>query len=552
MEILGSTRETTGSPKIGSHDSRADAAPADPAVGPEAYPSWRALAWFSLFRLWIAFGLLVVFVPVPASFGDKSGFSLSAWVSVVYAVMVLLETVSRYLKWPSKERQVQVSVFLDIVAFTLLIHGSGSARGGLLLAIAVAAGALLMEGRLSLLFASFATLAVIAQETYAQLYLDSAPGGLAQAGLLGITFFTVATLGHVLYRRLQETQLLAARRQVDLDDLSKLNEFVIQSMGTGVLVVDGDKRVRLLNGAATALLGLRRSANGEQLQVTAPGLAQWLDDRNRQAFACEENGVVLVREQELKVSCHPLGEGPDAGILFFLRDHRELIREAQQIKLASLGRLTASIAHNIRNPLSSVSHAAQLLAEAPSLRPEDRRLTDIIRRNSGRIDDIIASILQLSRRNPAAPEVIDLRSWLGEFCAELRESWGLAAHRLVLTLPDEDLVVRMDPRHLRQILTNLCDNALKHGGGKPEPVKIRISARRDPVRANRIVEVEDDGAGIDPATAHEIFNPFFSTNPVGTGLGLYIAKELSETNGAQLQYIAPTRGGSRFRLDFPM
>jgi len=518
----------------------------------EAHPSWRALAWFSLFRLWIAFGLLVVFVPVPAVFGEGDGLPLAASVSVAYALLVLLESLSRYVKWPSKESQVQISVFLDIVTFTLLMHSSGGARGGLLIAIAVAAGALLMEGRLSLLFASFATIAVITQQIYAQIHLDSDPGNLAQAGLLGITFFTVAMLGHVLYRRLHETQQLAAKRQVDIDDLSKLNEFIIQSMGIGVLVVDGETRVRLMNGAATALLGLRRSANGERLEVTAPGLAHWFHAPERDALACEGTDIVVVREQEIKVSCHPLGEGPRTGILFFLRDNRELIREAQQIKLASLGRLTASIAHNIRNPLSSVSHAAQLLAESPHLWTEERRLLDIIRRNSGRIDDIVSSILQLSRRNPAAPETIDLQAWLGEFCTELRESWALPAHRLVLGIPNPVPAVRMDPRHLRQILTNLCDNALKHGGGKPEPVRIRISAGRDPVRGNPIVEVADDGPGIDPATAHEIFNPFFSTNPSGTGLGLYIAKELCETNGAQLQYIASTHTGSRFRLDFPM
>jgi len=228
-----------------------------------------------------------------------------------------------------------------------------------------------------------------------------------------------------------------------------------------------------------------------------------------------------------------------------------LIREAQQIKLASLGRLTASIAHNIRNPLSAVSHAGKLLAESPAMSAEDQRLLDIIRRNAGRIDDIVESVLQLSRRNRAAPRIIELRHWLEEFCNDLGDTKGLTAERLRLLSPDSGVDVNADPRHLHQILTNLCDNALNHASNGREPARIQIRAQRDPIRGNAVIEVLDAGPGIDRKTAHEIFNPFFSTNPGGTGLGLYIAKELSETNGADLEYISRQEPGACFRLTFP-
>jgi two-component system sensor histidine kinase PilS (NtrC family) len=523
-------------------------------TGTKSYPSRRALARFALFRLCVAFGLLVIFVRSPTQLwraGDP--MALAIWVSLVYTLLVLIGILLQYARWPSEEHQVQISVFLDIVTFTLLMQESeGASIGfGLLLAIVVAAGALLMEGRLSLLFASFAALGVIAQQVYAQLYLESPAGSLTQAGLLGITFFTVALLGHVLYRRIQQTEQLAARRQIDFDNLSELNELIIQSMGTGVLVLDKKQRLRLINGAAIQLLSLPLSAIGQRLQDVAPKLAAWLSAQGANRQVHEKVGSISVGEQELKPDCRPLGDGASAGMLIFLRDNRELAREAQQIKLAALGRLTASIAHNIRNPLSSVSHAGQLLAESPSLRTEDQRLLDIIRRNTERIDDTIESVMQLSRRNQAAPRHIRLGAWLAEFCAELRETRRLSEERLRLVAPEAALSVDMDPRHLHQIMSNLCDNALKHAGTAQESVRIEIRVHPDPIRGNPIIEVEDDGPGIDPETAREIFDPFFSTSPSGTGLGLFIARELGETNGAELQYIARETKGTLFRLSFP-
>jgi two-component system sensor histidine kinase PilS (NtrC family) len=520
----------------------------------KAYPNRAAMAGFALFRLCVALGLVVVFVPSSAALWRAGGpISVSVWVSLIYALLVLFGTLLQYSKWPSKEHQVQVSVFLDIVTFTLLMQAGGGMRMGLglLLAIAVAAGSLLMEGRLSLLFASFATLCVIAQQIHAQLVLDTAAGSITQAGLFGITFFTVALLGHVLYRRIQQTEELAARRQIDFHNLSELNDLIIQSMGIGVLVLDEEQRLRLINGAAVQLLGLSRIPKGERLQDVAPKLAQWLDARDEDSATQTRSRSVTARDQELRLTRRPLGEGAGAGMLLFLRDNRELAREAQQIKLASLGRLTASIAHNIRNPLSAISHAGQLLAESEALQAEDRHLLDIIRRNSRRIDETVESVLKLSRSDQANAEHIELGAWLGGFCTELREAQGLSEKQLRLVSPEETLSVDMDPRHLYQIMSNLCDNALRHAGTTDAQLRIEVRAHTDPVRGNPTVEVADNGSGIDQETAREIFSPFFSTRSSGIGLGLYIAKELSEANGAQLQYIAQENRGTRFRLSFP-
>ncbi len=524
-------------------------------AGAESYPSSRALAWFLLFRLCIATGLFILFVPSPTELWRSEGpLPFNSWVAVAYVCLVLLGAFAWIARWPTKEQQIQIAVFLDIVSFTLLMHGSGGVHSsiGLLLAITVAAGAMQMEGRLSLLFASFATLGVIAQQVSAQLYPGSGSVSFTRAGLLGITFFTVATLAHVLYRRIQQTEQLAARRQVDIADLSKLNDFIIQCMDTGVVVVDQDQRLRLMNAAALQLLDLPISATGSRLTAVAPQLALWLSAQTKRPKAPpDRSAAVLVNGHEVRPSFLLLGNDPGGGMIVFLRDERELAREAQQIKLASLGRLTASIAHNIRNPLSAVSHAGQLLAESPALSAEDQRLLDIVRRNSGRIDDIIESVLHLSRRNQAAPRRIKINAWLEELCGDLREAYRLPEERLRLRVPDAELEVEMDPRHLHQVISNLCDNALKHADNGQTPVEIEIRALRDPIRRNPRIEVEDNGMGIDQQTAAEIFSPFFSNSPQGTGLGLYIAKELCETNGVELEYIAEEKRGACFRLTFP-
>ena len=515
------------------------------------YPSWSALRWLFLFRLLMVVGLVLAFSPSAQDPLISQADAPMAWrVLVVYAVLVLLSGLNLYARWPKRENQVYLAVFVDIIAFTLLMHAAGGVSSGLgvLLAVAVAAGALLMEGRLSLLFAAFAALAVITEQVYVELQAGAPAREFTQAGLLGIMFFAVSLLAHVLYRRVRDAELLAARRKVDIDDLSKLNEYIIQNMSTGVMVIDGDRRMRLMNQAARDLIDAQDAQPGTQLRKISAPVAEWLEAHVRPT--APEGGMVLVGERELRPSRQLLGDYRAAGVLLYLRDNQEVAREAQQIKLASLGTLTASIAHNIRNPLSAITHAAQLLAETKELGPDDRHLLDIIRRNSGRIDEIVRSVLQLSRRNQVDPRLIELVAWLEEFCDEFRESHGLREEHFLLEFEPPPISVEVDPRHLHQILANLCENAVLHAGSPDRPAHIHVRVGRDDGRARARVEVCDDGPGIDEATAREMFAPFYTTRTTGTGLGLYIARELSETNGIHLSYERVKPTGSCFRLAF--
>ena len=531
---------------------RTIAIPAETSHPPS--PSRDALIWLFLYRLVLVFLLVLLFsfaeaTPWVASQGSPIAARL---LLVAQTLLVLISGFFILADWPRHDQQVQLAVFVDIIAYTLLMHYSGgiSTGLGLLPAIAVTAGALLLEGRLSLLFASLATLGVITQQLYSELYVGNQSGTYTQAGLLGLTYFAVALLAHVLASRLRETERIAAHRKGFIADLSKLNEYVIQSLSTGVVVIDGERKLLMLNNAARRLLAAPNARPGDDLFDRAPPLRDWLSRELDGSSPPDQ--VVKLDGIDLRPSLTLLGDQRANGALIYLRDDQELARQAQEIKLASLGRLTASIAHNIRNPLSSVTHATQLLAESEHLADDDRHLLDILRRNALRIDETVTSVLELSRRQQAQPSAIDLRDWLTDFCNEYRDSNRLTATRLRLDLPatKADEIVRVDTRHLGQILRNLCDNGFKHGAAGHGQAHVSIALDRNPNSGECTVTVTDDGPGVAAEHHGAIFEPFFTTSSSGTGLGLYASSELAQANGMRLEYLDAPGAGGRFRLTF--
>jgi two-component system sensor histidine kinase PilS (NtrC family) len=253
------------------------------------------------------------------------------------------------------------------------------------------------------------------------------------------------------------------------------------------------------------------------------------------------DGGTIIRPHFVSLSEH--GPGP---VLAFLEDTSVVAERVQQSKLAALGRLSASIAHEIRNPVGAMSHAGQLLRESPTLGPDDRHLTDIIEKNAVRVSQIIENVLQLSRKDSTRQQRIDLASWLGTFLTEFRETLQLEDGRIALEATVPGLEVQFDPSHLHQVLWNLCDNALKHAAAVPVLIRTgRIASTDRPY-----LEVVDRGTGIDPALAERIFEPFFTNGAGGTGLGLFISRELCQTNGGLLAYEARQGGGSIFRVIF--
>jgi two-component system sensor histidine kinase PilS (NtrC family) len=513
---------------------------------------WKQLLYLNYYRVSLSglFAALAFTGHMPAPLGEYNA-ALFSTTSLAYALIAVCSLFT--IKWrrPGFHFQVYLQVMADIIAITLLTHASGGVSSGLgmLLVISIAGGSLIMAGRTSRLFAAIATLAMLAEQFYSWLEGTAITTSYTHAGLLGASFFATAILAHVLARRLRESQALAERRGLDLANMAQLTEYIIQRMQTGILVVDDHFSIRLINASAARLLEIAARAEGKPIRQISVIL-------DRQLHAWWDNALYepqSFRPSEAAPEILPkfarLGVDQSAGTLIFLEDMAALTQQAHQLKLASLGRLTASIAHEVRNPLGAISHAGQLLAESPHLDAGDARLTEIIQEHSARVNAIIENIMQLSRRQRAQPEELLLKPWLNQFIAEFSRSEGLVPGQIRLEVTPGDTRVQMDPGQLHQILWNLCHNGIKHGSnnGRGE-LTLRVGIVAD--SNNPYLDVIDSGPGISQKLQQQIFEPFFTTAADGTGMGLYIARELCASNQARLNYLPNPMGGGRFRITF--
>ncbi|MCP4041487.1 MAG: PAS domain-containing protein, partial [Gammaproteobacteria bacterium] len=450
---------------------------------------------------------------------------------------------------PGFQAQVVTQVIFDIVAITLIMHASGGVRSGfgMLLVVSIAGGSMLTGGRTAILFAAIASLAVLIQEMFSwfhQMYPDTA---YTQSGMLGATFFAAASLAFVLARRVRASEALARQRATDLASLSQLNELIIQRMQSGILAVDSRDNVRLINESAQRLLGVSREEEGISLELISSELAERVKEWRKGMATI--SGVVWPESSDAAIiaSFAKLEQPTSSGLLIFLEDSTVVTQRAQQLKLAALGRLTASIAHEVRNPLGAISHAGQLLAESPDLSSGDQRLTEMIRKQSLRVNAIIENVLQLSRRRPPAAENFNLNRWLREFVADYTVEKGLAEGDIQLDIGDDDLEIYMDAGQLRQVIENLCDNGLRYSRGIP---RLILDARLHPDAERVYLDVLDSGEGVAEDMVEHLFEPFFTGESNGTGLGLYIARELCEVNQASLAYPGLIGKGNCFRIIF--
>jgi two-component system, NtrC family, sensor histidine kinase PilS len=506
-------------------------------------PPWTALGWFNVYRMLLA-GLLLLLVlggrpPRPLGLLDLSLFQATAG---LYLGFSFLAALCGHLRRPVLEAQVGTAVFVDIVALTVLTHASGGLSSGLgmLLLVAIAGGSILIEGRLALLFAALGSLAVLSEQVLLGVRGGWPLPNYPHAGLLGVAMFATAWLAWLSSRRIRVSEALAARRGVDLANLAQLNEHVIGRMQSGILAVDGEGRIRLANRSAEQLLALPGAWGETPLSELRPRLAGLMDRWRREGGPASHLYQRPDGHIKLVVSFAPIGADGADGMLVFVEDAAVMHQRAQQLKLASLGRLSASIAHEIRNPLGAVGHASQLLAESSHLDTADRRLLDIIRGNVSRMDAIVESVMQLGRQQPAEPARLELRAWLEELRGEFLALGRIDPEVLAITVDPPDLAVRVDPGQLHQVVWNLCENALRHAGNPPR-IELRAGIAADTARP--WLEVADNGPGVPEEAAEDIFEPFFTTRREGTGLGLYVSRELCEGNQATLNLV-PEGGGS--------
>lgn len=501
---------------------------------------WRSLDYFNLYRLTLALALVfvgLVFTPSEL-FEPGAGVRFRAY-AFAYLVVTALFVLGIRARWPGFQAQLTAHILADIVFVMLLMSTSEQLHGGLglLLVISIASGGLVGSGRLTLLYAALASIALLLQNAFSLLAGERGVDSFFLTGLLCAGYFTIGWLAHALTRRALRSEMLARQQAEELALLNRINALAIENSPDGLLAVRGDGVVRHASPRALALLGttLPVIAGVTRIEALSPALAKVAP----QVLP----GVPQVLDApgaRLRVRCIPLGTPDDSRVLV-LEDLRQAEAVAQRLKLAALGRLTANIAHEIRNPLSAISHAAQLLGE-DARDAGQKKLAAIIDGNARRLDRLVEEVLTLNRRdrlNPAAFDAVQLTALIDE----LRQTEEIPPEAVIVDMPDT-LAFRFDPDHLRQILWNLLRNAWRYCSRQPGCLRIEGRMLADGFQ----LDLADDGPGVPPEQLGRLFEPFSTTEAQGTGLGLFLARELAEANQANLIHV-PTATGARFRLN---
>ncbi|TDJ36554.1 MAG: PAS domain-containing protein [Gammaproteobacteria bacterium] len=519
--------------------------------------TWRVLGTLNVFRLLLALVLLVLFLASGDArfFGDRYPALFFA-TAMAYLVFSIMSGLAIRHRWVTAGPQVLAQVTVDILAIVTLMHASGGISSGLggLLIVFVGASSLVLPLQIPAFFAAIATLTILGEQFFSQIGGVSDTSDYPAAGVLGAIIFAISLAAQPLARRIQFSEALARQRGVDLANLSELNEYIVQHLRESIVVIDADDRIRLINASAAQLLGAPGECHGMPLDDASTELAEHVTEwRKHQAESTHTEFSMVAGDDSARIEVHlaPLGKGNERSgpILVFLEDASLMNARVQQSKLASLGRLSASIAHEIRNPVGAMSHAGQLLAESKALSVEDLRLTEIIRTHAERVSHIIDTVLQLSRRESSRPERFALEPWLRDFTEEFTRTLELQEGELSVASVTENLEIRMDPSHLRQVLWNLCDNAVKYASATGG-IMVELHAGQTQRTRQPYLEVLDHGHGVDPQIVDKIFEPFFTDRSGGTGLGLYISRELCELSRATLVFQPRETGGSIFRIVF--
>ncbi len=515
----------------------------------DGVPGRRILRLYNLYRVIIGLALvLLISSDLDEQLLELAHAQLFRYGSWTYLILNVLVAV--LLQRPSHLAQVFSLALLDVLLLCTLFFAAGGTPSGIgnLLIVAVAIANILLRGRIGLLIAAVAAIGMLALTFYLSLLRNTPAPQFVQAGALGALCFAAAILLQSLASRLQQSEFLAEQRAVDVASLEALNSLILQRMRTGILVLDKQHRVLLANQGALSMLG-RSKLEHKLLDPNCPELIQRLQQWQHNPTLRPQSLQAIADGPLLQPSFIPLQRSGEQHTLIFLDDISQVTQQAQQLKLASLGRLTAGIAHEIRNPLGAISHAAQLLQESEDLEEPDRRLAQIIQDHSRRMNTVIENVLQLSRRRQAEPQLLDLKYWLHRFASEFRSS-ARPDQTLHLETQSGSLQTRMDPHQLTQILSNLVQNGLRYSAQKHQLGQVWLKLYRDPESDLPTLEVLDDGPGVPVDQMQHIFEPFYTTDNKGTGLGLYISRELCESNQARLDYKLREGGGSCFRITF--
>lgn len=514
----------------------------------------RAIRIINIFR----FILSLVFV-VFYAYADKLDLiandnpSLFFSLALAYMLFSIILLIVAPLKSPAVVAFHPIQIVIDILFIILMMHAAGGIQSGLglLLIISIVTASLVSDGRLALFYAAVATIGLLLEQSYQIAHWQLTLSSYTQPAMLSLSCFATASLAYSLAKRILQSEALASSRGVDLENMAQVNELITQEMQDGVLVVDQDLNIRHHNMQAEQLLTLTLGLNNPlSLKLNTPEIASMLSEW-AQGNDSDNELITTVNNKQLNLRIEPINhQNRHQGAVIFIQDWSKIQSAAQQAKLAALGRLTANIAHEIRNPLSAISHANQLLQEEETLTEANARILQIIADNTQRINQIIKDVLELNRRDRTQQEKINLREFIMDFYNQFCTIEKIPTTHFILDTDSEQHNIVFDSRHLTQILWNLCKNGWEHSSKNIGCLQLNC---RKTYRSTRDLtpvlqfEVIDDGTGIAEADRNKLFEPFYTTKSTGNGLGLYISRELAEANNAELIYL-PLQHGSAFIL----
>ena len=533
---------------------------------------WRSLKLYNAYRLLITLLLLVTqgLLNHDSWWQNMNAdlfLDFFSAVTVSYFIFSVISIIFTWLEKPNIDITLPIQILIDIGFIVTLMHAQETNQGsiGLLLIITTASASLISEGRLALFYAAMASIGILLEQSYRVFLIGKSADNYTPAVLLSLGCFATAWLAYSLAKRAQDSELLASQRGLDVQNMAQINALITHEMQDGVLVVDEALKIKHYNVQAQTLLGIDSQQNDDidwhdqslhEISAEITSLMQlWLDETEpSSSFEPTHNTVpnylkFTSHSRELRLRFLPIAENhqPDSrkqGAVIFISDWSLMQTQAHQVKLAALGRLTANIAHEIRNPLSAISHANQLLQEEES-DPGSKRMLQIISDNVQRLDQIIKDILELNRRDRTNQEPIHLENFMLDFYTQFCAVERIPAFCFKLKYDNTDTMIMFDRRHLNQILWNLCKNGWRHCKNEENSLTLTVSN----LGKTRTVQIEisDDGDGIPEDSRSNLFEPFFTTEKTGTGLGLYIARELADANGAKLQYKS-SDAGTQFML----
>ncbi|MES2049760.1 MAG: ATP-binding protein [Pseudomonadota bacterium] len=538
---------------------------------------WRSLQTLNISRVVVSVVLFVYFnLKTGKEFWSDEQFwfrgASMAYVAMAVAFVLFKAFYRKRFMW-----HLAPQIAIDIIIISVLYLAAGGGKSGLAILYLFPLGGVAILAPLlwGLFFSAVVTLFLLAENAYRVLQLDDSIS-ISQAGLFGATYFSVVYLLNRLAGNLIRQEELANMRGKELAIQQAINRLVISDMGDGILVVDQNDILFEINPAAQQMLGIdeqstRRITNVKLAEVAelAP-IASALLARQQ---ATKANSTFWLRNEDASfVSIRRLDEGNGESIfpeyvkranrpefvihlklrfvsvsqselmdlvenftdytIIFMQNVSDIENQAQQLKLASMGRLTASIAHEVRNPLSSISYAASLLNEDVKNEVQTKRLLKIVDDNVLRLNQLIEDILKLSRKAQADALPFDLVSELKAIVQDFVETRNLPENLIKI---DDVVTFKLifDLGHLREVVVNLLSNAVRYASGQAGSIRLNVKIS---VTNRRELHILDDGPGIPSAVRSHLFEPFYTTSSKGTGLGLYMARELCLNNKALLDY----------------